>query len=465
MALEVPGGLTPKPVLDGTEILFAFRGSDGIPVGFTAAQLKIFIGSGLPSDFFVGGKVNTAYMIPQKISGTQFQQLTVSGVLQDIEHNMDWFNAAVRAVGAIEGWGTGTPATPLAAPVVSSGAITDTTMVITWTSVTNAATYDIYRGSTKVGSTASLNYTDSGLTASTSYAHYVRAVPAAGAGYSTGPASNTVTATTSASTGLPTPEAPVWSFNPTTRILTATHALGTGEMLSAIGPGSFGAYAPIQVDNLQHAAGYGKAKTKAVAGVRNESPVAESVAIDAVGGSGSGQFALVSTPTQILNATFTPTTAKSIGVGANDPTVIVWPEHLVAGTTGKLRAELSGMPIGLGPATSGVIADDQMYFKIGINGGNGRISYSYINSAGEWSNEITLNYDDSVLGALVECEITSTQFIVKYSNDAGATFNNTHTVSRITGVDMSIRVNVPAPYYIGAGEFNENVKQIGFIKP
>ncbi|WP_167739912.1 fibronectin type III domain-containing protein, partial [Streptomyces griseofuscus] len=58
--------------------------------------------------------------------------------------------------------------------------------------------YDVYRGSTKVGSTTSTSYTDSGLSASTAYSYTVKAKDAAG---NVSAASGAVTATTAASGG------------------------------------------------------------------------------------------------------------------------------------------------------------------------------------------------------------------------------------------------------------------------
>ena len=82
------------------------------------------------------------------------------------------------------------PGTPTASAITGSGA------TLTWTASTDnrAVTgYDVYRGTTRLGSSATNSITLTGLTASTSYTVHVVARDAAG---NTSPASNTVTFTT-----------------------------------------------------------------------------------------------------------------------------------------------------------------------------------------------------------------------------------------------------------------------------
>jgi hypothetical protein len=102
------------------------------------------------------------------------------------------------------------------------------------------------------------------------------------AGYSQ---SATVNGTVQASTTTPTattPDAPFPSYDPTTHVLTFTHALDTSELEYNRFGGTFTSYAPIQVDDASHAAGEWKARVKAdVAGKRNASGTADSPAIAA----------------------------------------------------------------------------------------------------------------------------------------------------------------------------------------
>jgi poly(3-hydroxybutyrate) depolymerase len=77
------------------------------------------------------------------------------------------------------GGGTGTLAAPTG--VATSGA-TNTSMVISWTGVTGAASYNVFRGGTKVNTSAvtATSYSDAGLTAATTYSWTVAAVDSAG---------------------------------------------------------------------------------------------------------------------------------------------------------------------------------------------------------------------------------------------------------------------------------------------
>ncbi len=101
------------------------------------------------------------------------------------------------SVTTLAGGGTDTTAPSVPTGLAVSG-VTATTATISWTASTDAVGvtgYDVYRGTTKVGSPAGTTYTDSGLTASTAYSWSVRARDAAG---NISAASATVSATTAA---------------------------------------------------------------------------------------------------------------------------------------------------------------------------------------------------------------------------------------------------------------------------
>ncbi|MFF8878017.1 extracellular catalytic domain type 1 short-chain-length polyhydroxyalkanoate depolymerase [Streptomyces flaveolus] len=72
-------------------------------------------------------------------------------------------------------------------------AVSDTTVALGWDAVAGAKAYAVHRGGTKVGTTTSTGYTDTGLATGTAYRYTVAAVDAAGA---TSAASSPVTATT-----------------------------------------------------------------------------------------------------------------------------------------------------------------------------------------------------------------------------------------------------------------------------
>ncbi|MEV6164204.1 PHB depolymerase family esterase [Streptomyces sp. NPDC052052] len=73
--------------------------------------------------------------------------------------------------------------------------VTANSVSLSWDAVTDAASYAVYRNGTKIASATSTTYTDSGLTAGTTYTYTVAAVDASGA---QGTVSAQVTATTTA---------------------------------------------------------------------------------------------------------------------------------------------------------------------------------------------------------------------------------------------------------------------------
>lgn len=87
---------------------------------------------------------------------------------------------------------------PTAPTNLSVSSVTDTAVSLNWSASSDnvgVTRYDIYRGSSKVGSSTTTSYTDTGLTQVTSYSYVVKAVDKAG---NTSKDSNTVTATTEA---------------------------------------------------------------------------------------------------------------------------------------------------------------------------------------------------------------------------------------------------------------------------
>ncbi|GAA1379221.1 extracellular catalytic domain type 1 short-chain-length polyhydroxyalkanoate depolymerase [Catellatospora chokoriensis] len=99
-----------------------------------------------------------------------------------------------------------TATTPPGAPTgLTVTGTTNVSVGLSWAAVSGATGYNVYRGGTKVTASpvTGTSYTDTGLTASTTYSYTVRAVNAAGEG----PASGAVSATTSA-TPPPGPAAP-----------------------------------------------------------------------------------------------------------------------------------------------------------------------------------------------------------------------------------------------------------------
>ncbi|KAB1990048.1 glycoside hydrolase family 6 protein [Streptomyces triticiradicis] len=120
-----------------------------------------------------------------------------------------WFSAQFRQLlananpplsGSGGGGGSDTQA-PTVPGGLTVGATTSSSVSLSWSASTDntAVTgYDVYRDGTKVGSATGTSYTDSGLTASTTYSYTVRAKDAAG---NVSASSTAVSATTKASSG------------------------------------------------------------------------------------------------------------------------------------------------------------------------------------------------------------------------------------------------------------------------
>ncbi|MFJ9772400.1 PHB depolymerase family esterase [Kitasatospora sp. NPDC101157] len=93
-------------------------------------------------------------------------------------------------------WGLATPVSGSGLPAPSGLTVTGTTadsVSLSWNPVDGAASYEVYRGGTKVSSVTGTAYTDTGLTAGTPYGYTVAAVDSSG---TVGARSATVRATT-----------------------------------------------------------------------------------------------------------------------------------------------------------------------------------------------------------------------------------------------------------------------------
>lgn len=106
---------------------------------------------------------------------------------------------------------------PLAAPTgLHATGATDTSVSLSWTGVSGAASYTVYRGGAQVGSTGGTSFTDTGLTAGTAYTYTVAAATSSGA---LSPSSAPVSATTSGTgdggnPACPTPWSPSTNYVP-----------------------------------------------------------------------------------------------------------------------------------------------------------------------------------------------------------------------------------------------------------
>ncbi|MFF4550120.1 PHB depolymerase family esterase [Streptomyces sp. NPDC001406] len=101
-----------------------------------------------------------------------------------------YWTAKFWGLDASGGGGTGSLPAPTGLTVTGT---TDTTVSLSWSAASGAASYNVYRGGNKVGSVTGTSYTDTGLGSGTKYTYTVAAVDSGGA---VGTQSSTVSATT-----------------------------------------------------------------------------------------------------------------------------------------------------------------------------------------------------------------------------------------------------------------------------
>jgi len=163
------------------------------------------------------------------------------------------------------------PALPaLATPAnAQATATSSTSLSVTASSVANAAGYQLYTSATQTGAYAKLggvlttpSYSHTGLSAGQTQWYKWVAV-GDGVNYRDSAQTAAFSGTTASGTA---PIAPTVSFDSTTRTLTATHSLGTNEIVYQRNNGPVQPYAPIMVDNNDHPVGEWKFFTRAVSG-------------------------------------------------------------------------------------------------------------------------------------------------------------------------------------------------------
>ncbi|WP_431681802.1 glycoside hydrolase family 6 protein [Kitasatospora sp. KL5] len=127
---------------------------------------------------------------------------SMSGALPNSPLAGAWFSAQFQQLLANAYPPVGGTTTDTQAPTVPSGLTSPTktsgSVSLSWTASTDnvgVTGYDVYRGTTLVGSTATTSFTDTGLTASTAYSYTVKAKDAAG---NVSAASTALSVTTSA---------------------------------------------------------------------------------------------------------------------------------------------------------------------------------------------------------------------------------------------------------------------------
>ncbi|HEY0693658.1 MAG TPA: cellulose binding domain-containing protein [Kribbella sp.] len=101
--------------------------------------------------------------------------------------------------GSCSGGGGGTVP---GAPGGLTGTSTSSSVSLSWSAVSGATSYNVYRNGTKVGTSSGTSYTDTGLTASTAYSYQVSASNSVGEGAKSGALSVTTQAAGGGGTGI-----------------------------------------------------------------------------------------------------------------------------------------------------------------------------------------------------------------------------------------------------------------------
>ncbi|GEA88728.1 glycoside hydrolase family 6 protein [Cellulomonas cellasea] len=167
------------------------------PSGYAASHLDAFVWIKPPgeSDGASSEIANDQGKRFDRMCDPTFNSPKLAGALTGATPNAplagQWFEEQFvtlvkNAYPVIEGNGTVDPTDTVAPTVpsgVTAGAVTNTSVALSWTASTDAvgvAGYDVYQGTTRVGTSATTSFTVTGLTANTAYSFTVRAKDAAG---------------------------------------------------------------------------------------------------------------------------------------------------------------------------------------------------------------------------------------------------------------------------------------------
>ncbi|MEE1814559.1 glycoside hydrolase family 18 protein [Streptomyces sp. SP18ES09] len=204
------GAVVPSPVHGGTKALQA------TPAGSDNAKCSQTVTVKPNSSYTLSGWVRGSYVyLGASGTGTtdvstwtgsapDWQKLTTSfttgaSTTSVTIYTHGWYGTPAYQADDLSLYGPGGDPVQLpAAPAgLTAGSPTSTTVPLTWTAVSGATSYNVYRGTTKVQTVTAPSATVSGLTASTPYTFQVSAVNSAGES----PKSAAVTATTTSGGG------------------------------------------------------------------------------------------------------------------------------------------------------------------------------------------------------------------------------------------------------------------------
>jgi hypothetical protein len=160
---------------------------NGVPINTTKTYYEIDVTSYVQAE--LAGDQNASFVLEETVGKySTFNSKEASS------------NAPQLVVDGSSG-GSGDTQAPTAPANLTASAVSSSQINVSWTAATDnvgVSGYNIYRGGSKIASTSSTSYSDTGLTASTTYSYTVKAYDAAG---NVSGASNTASATTASSGG------------------------------------------------------------------------------------------------------------------------------------------------------------------------------------------------------------------------------------------------------------------------
>lgn len=322
----------------------------------------------------------------------------------------------------------------LATPTLSFGTPQGDSVQVNWTTVANGTTYtlqrdisDTFANAVTVYSGSLSTYLNVGLTPVTKYYYRLRATATGFSGSNYALANVTTDVQ-----GNVTPVAPTLTANDSANTLTASHALGTSEILMSVNDGTYVAYSAISVGNVARAAGYWKFKIRSATG-RNESPVALSPAF---------------TETTIQNGT--PVTSFQYIVGFDDDGAGNLTRNDENGATGALTWAVNEGESGFVSQTytqpwniAGEGASGVLSVGVGIDphyGGNDALVFVFVQTGGQivykksGTSTVYSPMGTALAGCILRLRADATTAYVEYSNNGGVTFTVLTSIARPSGI-------------------------------
>ena len=161
-ALSAPLPVTTPP-LTVEPLTFTYNPDGSTEVSFTpSAPAEYIINYAIASD------ESTVEPVPVTISATQINNIVTNTLLTS--HG---YSGIVTVSFDGTNYATGTVQVPPAAPTLSMGDATATSIEISWEAQRGAIEYELFRGDTSIETTASLTFTDTDLTPDTAYTYTI----------------------------------------------------------------------------------------------------------------------------------------------------------------------------------------------------------------------------------------------------------------------------------------------------